>query len=1302
MDLNTIKRFDNHAHSYFSNIRLIDAICKPRDMILTAHKLGMAGMTLTDHECLCGHIELLKEEKDLKEKGLIPKEFKCGLGNEIYLVDDRHNIERYWHYILIAKNNTGHRALRELSSIAWYNGFNSRGMMRVPTEKNELVEIVKKYPNSLIASTACIGGEVAHFVLELVKAEDRNDEKEIFKWKKEIDSFMRFNIDLFDDDFYIEIAAATSEIQEVFNKRIKSIAKAYNRKIIIGSDAHYLTADDREVHKAYLNSKEGEREVDSFYYFSHMMDNEEAFNNLKNIYSEDEFIKICNNSMEIYNKIEGYNLEHKPIIPKVDVIEYPIKNKWSYNGIDIKAYPVLYSLLSKGNKQERYWINQCLEELINKELVKENYLQRLEIEADIIQTIGNKLENCLFEYFNTFQHYIDLFWECGSLSGPGRGSSVCFLSNYLLGITQLDPIKWKLKEWRFLNKERLELPDIDTDLCPSKRRTVFERIRQERGEINVLQVCTFGTEGTRSAIASAGRGYRSEAYPNGLSVEETQYLSSLIPMERGFLRSIKDCIYGNEEKGWQPIQPLINELNKFPGLLKIIQSIEGIVCRRGVHASGVILYNNSPFETNAIMRSPSGDLTTQFSLHESEFCGDVKYDYLVTEISDKITICVNLLQEANLMDKKLSLRECYNKYLHPSIINTNNPKLWEALKNGTVMDVFQFSTNVGLATAKKIQPKNPVELTSANALMRLMGEEGKERPIDRYCRLKNDIRLWYKEVADYGLTKEEIKVLEPYYLENYGVPCSQEDLMEVCLDPKIAHFSLSEANYARKIVAKKKIKEVPALKEKFVSQCPNRTLGEYVWETVMMPQMSYSFARPHSTAYSFVGIQTLYLATNFPEVFWNCACLIVNAGGADLADNNLQDDLENKSVNYGKISTAIGKMKRANINVLPPDINKSKLTFAPIMESNSIVYGVKGIEKIGTQIVCDIINNRPYISIEDFLNKVKVNKTQMVSLIKSGAFDGLYDSKSREQIMDYYIDLISDKKKRITLQNMQMLIQKNLIPEEFDFNIKLFNFNKYIKKKKKDNYYQLDSIALVFYCNHFDESLLKDTVINQGNSYALIEQSTWDNIYKKEMEVIKDWMKENQDMILDDLNLSIINENLEKYAEGNVSKWEMDSLSFYYHDHELQKLRYDLYGISDYFRLPNSPEISKTYISKDGKEISIYNLVRIAGTVIDKDKDKNTVTLLTREGVVNIKVWRSQFSVWDRQISEKDSDGNKKVLEKSWFTKGTKLIITGIKREDNFIPKKYKNTEYPLFERIDKLDDKGIILESTTERIMEE
>lgn len=443
-----------------------DSINRPKDLILTAAKLGLKGIALTDHEVLAGHVEWLQLEEKLKKENKIPQDFKCILGNEIYLTDDRRKSQKYFHFILIAKDTEGHRQLRELSSQAWYNSYYDRGMERVPTLKSELKNIIKKNKGHIIATSACLGGELPNLVLSLVKAENARNksEDEINSIKSEIINFLKFCTDLFDKDFYIEIAPnADSKEQITFNNRVKDIAKALGIKMIFATDAHYLTAKDRPMHKAYLNSKDGEREVDGFYGAAHLMDNQEAFDNLYPFYNEEEFSELCNNTMEIFDKVEKYDIFHNPIIPMVDVKDYP--KTLSYFGVNNSYkdeldsnWKTIKSLLLSDDPQERYWINQCMEGLLNKNLFNDEYISRIETEADIIKTISEKLGNCLFAYFNTFQHYIDLFWECGSLSGPGRGSSVCFLSNYLLGITQLDPIKWGLMEWRFLNKERVELP----------------------------------------------------------------------------------------------------------------------------------------------------------------------------------------------------------------------------------------------------------------------------------------------------------------------------------------------------------------------------------------------------------------------------------------------------------------------------------------------------------------------------------------------------------------------------------------------------------------------------------------------------------------------------------------------------------------------------------------------------------------------------------------------------------------------------------------------------------------------------
>lgn len=447
-------RFETHSHSHYSNIRLIDSINKPRDMILTASKLGYAGLALTDHEALCGHVEWLLLEQELKEKNLIAENFKCALGNEIYLTETREPKQKYWHFLLIAKNTEGHRALRELSSQAWLKGYTERRMERVPTLKTELEEIVKRFPNSLVADSSCLGSELDALVLALDDAEKQNDKELILEKKIEIDKFIRWCISLFHDDFYIEIAPGISSDQKRFNRRIKPIAKFYGLKIVMGTDAHYLTSEYREIHKAFLNSKDGEREVDSFYHDAHFMSDEEAYENLKDVFSKEEFEEMCQNSLEIMNKIGTYEIFHNPIIPETEVHPLPPIVDES-----LRDYPHLFELRKSENPQEREWVNSCISAMEKKGIGDKEHWERLELEADILCHISHKLGNCLFSYFNTFKDFIDTFWECGSITGPGRGSSGSFLSNYLLGITQLDPIEYNFPYFRFLNKDRAELPN---------------------------------------------------------------------------------------------------------------------------------------------------------------------------------------------------------------------------------------------------------------------------------------------------------------------------------------------------------------------------------------------------------------------------------------------------------------------------------------------------------------------------------------------------------------------------------------------------------------------------------------------------------------------------------------------------------------------------------------------------------------------------------------------------------------------------------------------------------------------------
>lgn len=795
----------------------------------------------------------------------------------------------------------------------------------------------------------------------------------------------------------------------------------------------------------------------------------------------------------------------------------------------------------------------------------------------------------------------------------------------------------------------MELPDIDIDLAPSKRAAIFEAIRKERGELGLVQVATFGTEGTKSSILTACRGYRTEEYPEGIDVDEAQYMSSLIPQERGFLWDINDVVYGNEEKDRKPVTDFIREVNKYSGLLDIIKSIAGLVNKRSSHASGVILYDKDPYTTAAFMRTPRGDLITAYDLHRAEAAGDTKYDFLLTEMCDKIIQCFKLLVEDKVIPN-LGLRELYNKYLHPEVIDTDNPELWKHLAAGDIMDVFQFSTDVGLAIAKKLKPKNPKEMTAANAMMRLMSEKGKESQQDRYVRIqKYGLNVFEREMQQAQMDNKMRKKMHQYCDEYWGCCAIQEQMMELLMD--VAGFTLGESNTARKIVAKKQMSKIPTLKEKVYSCFDNINAANYFWENAIAPQLGYAFSYNHSLPYSFVGLQSILLATQFNPIYWDTACIIVNSGSLednseeeivdiyepesqDLSEGITFQDLPDRSckirktnsTDYSKVAKAIGDTRAQGIRVSLANINKSSFGFKPDVENNQILYGLKGMLNIGDELIQTIIANRPYKSPKDFVNRVSPKKQSMISLIKGGAFDEMAD---RKFVMAWYLWTVCDKKSRLTLQNMPGLIKYNLLPldtPEQKMAKRVYEFNRYLKainKGNKSDYFELDNRAINFLIEIGAESLICNN--------ALLNQKIWDKqIYQKYMDIFRSWINNHKDETLQKMNDLIFMEEWNKYAgKGNISAWEMEVLCFYYHEHELKNANKTKYGFTNFFNLPEDPVVEKSW-KKGDKEIKIFKLSRLCGTCIAKNKTKSIVTILTTDGVVNVKFRKEVFALFDK------------------------------------------------------------------------
>ena len=1318
-----------HVHSDYSNIRMLDSINQLPLLFDRAKELGLTGMAITDHESLSGHIKAMQLLSSLREKAKTEEDkeywnnFKLILGNEIYLTRNdltKDNYikgqDKYFHFILLAKDAEGHKQLRELSSRAWSHSFR-QFIERVPTYYRDIEEIIGTNPGHVIGSTACLGSKFANLIREYL---DNNHSKEIVK---RIDNFVQWCQTQFGkDNFYIELQSSESDDQNIYNECALAYAKARGLKVIITTDAHYIKKEDRPLHKAYLNAGEGDRETDAFYSGTYLQSVEDIKGYMKNINSND-IDWMLDNTNEIANKIEEYSLYHKEIVPKIKLEKEFNCNPIIYESARKRDY--ISKFINSESEQDKYYINGILNGLEKKisQDKWEIYIDQINKEVAEVWEITQKIGNDLSSYFNTMAKVVDIMWNEGdSLVGVSRGSAGGFVSNYLLGITQMDPIKYGIENmyWRFIHRDRPELPDVDTDFQASKRPKVTAALKQYFESIGgeVYNIATFGTETAKAALQTAARGL---GYDSDLGL----YVSSLVPIDRGKVRTLQQCYYGDEEKDFAPIPQFVTTMNQYQDIWEVAQKVEGTICRRGLHACGMLIVNEDFCEHNAIMKAPNGTLCSQFELHDSEFMGGVKFDALTTDALDRIRTCLDLLLKYGYIEWEENLKETYNKYVGLENLDYETENMWNEIGENKISNLFQYDTPVGLATAKQVKPKSTMELAIANSLMRLMADESGVMPSETFTRYKNNIDLWYAEMHRYGLSDEEIKIMEKHLLANSGVCESQEGIMMISMDEHISNFSVKEANKLRKTIAKKKLAEIDSMHEMFMKK--GREVGtsdnllNYVWNVQVKRQLGYSFSVLHSFGYSLIAVQEMNLAYHYPTIFWNCANLIVDSAGIDENDEfvNLIDDFDpatesteetedednedeedmtkeekeevkkqNKTVNYGKIASAIGKMMALGINVELPDINKSEFTFTPDLETNSIIFGIKGINRINNDLAKAIIDNRPFVSLQDFLTKVKTNKVSAINLIKSGCFDKI-ENRAREDIMKDYIDQISDKKQRLTLQNMAMLIRENCVPEEFKTEVHIYNFNKYLKNFKKDIYYMLDERAFNFYEKMFDMDLVSQD--EQGN--FRIKQNEWDKIYKKQMTGIKEELKTNP-TILENLNQKLFNAMWNKYADGTISKWEMDSVCFYHHPHELAAIDRDRYLIEDYTSLSEEPVIDKIWTTKDGKEIPIFKLTRICGTVIDKNKTKNIVTLLTSDGVVNLKIYRAQFSKYDKQISVKDEiTGKKTIVERSWFKRGNKLMVVGIRRGDNFVPKMYKNNPYFTYpiELITAIDEDGIV-----------
>ncbi|MFC6456021.1 PHP domain-containing protein [Paenibacillus vulneris] len=1279
-----------HNHTDYSNLRLLDCTNDVKDLIKTAADLRYVGLAITDHESVSAHVQAIKITRQLKKDKKIPDDFKLILGNEIYLVDDLEDVKnnyksgvtKFPHFILLSKSYKGHEILRYLSSRAWGNGFYTGTMLRVPIEKKVLEEAVSKNPNQLIASTACLGSEINIALLKKREAVYHNQIEIIDECDQQIDRFLMWGINTFGrNNFYLELQPAFSSEQIYCNKQLLMLSKQYGLECIITTDTHYLRPEDRIIHKAFLNAKDGDREVDDFYEATFLQTKEEIYERL-NYIEKDAIDRAFKNTLKIGEMVEDYTIEHDTVIPKISLPEFNIRHlfKPAY-----EQYPYIKKMAFAKDEQDRYilkLIEDGFDEHIPRNTLSREYfhkvLARINVELGELWEISQQLNQTMSSYYITTAKIVDIIWqddECGgnSLVGSGRGSSGGFLICFLLGITQINPLDYgiEMPHWRHLHRSRPDIGalDIDIDTEGSKRPRIVQALKKYFGDERVLQVCTFGTEGSKSAIQTACRGL-------GIDSDIGLHISGLIPFERGENWSISDCLFGNKEKEREPVREFINEIEKYPNLKETALKLEGKINKRSIHAGGVIVFNEPFYKSNAMMKAPNGLPITQFNLDDSQAVGNIKFDLLTIEALDKIRTELDLLLEYKEIEWQGSLRKTFNKYLHPNIIEKDDPRIYKMLGDGTVPDLFQFSTAIGYQSAIKVKPKNLLEVASANSLMRLMSEGGGEQPIDTFVRFKNDINQWYEEMNSFGLSEDEVRIMEEYLLKLNGIADTQESVMLLTMDERIAGFSVKDANKLRKTIAKKQAREeFEERKKEFYESGRKRGTREnllnYVWKQIER-QRGYAFSILHTMAYSIVALQELNLNLKYDPLYWNTAVLSVNAASNDDGsdDDSEEEEKKNKSTNYGKVASAIGMMQSHGVKIGLPDINKASFGFKPDFEARQITYGLKGLVGVGDELASSLVEHRPFKSFDDFLVRMfdagLVKKGQLLQLIKAGCFDSFGD---RVSIMRQFISTrIYSPKDQLTMQNFNMLIENDLIPEEYMSYKRLFKFRKHVIKsvydtQDKNKLYILDDISRDFYMDNFTS----EGIVDYKNQQPIISEKVFKKEYDKKMAGVKKWLQSEDTlkMVNEQLYMNDWNNN----ASGTISKWEMDSLSFYYNEHELSNVNKEKYEIKDFYSLPEEPIITGYYESR-GQRRPRFKLCCIVGTVLDRDKNKHTVALLTTDGVVTIKYYDGAFAHYNKQVSRQSGD-KKEILEKSWFTRGNKLVVYGYRRGSQFKPYKY-------------------------------
>lgn len=935
-----------HVHTEFS---LLDGSCKIKEIVARAKELGMDSLAITDHGVMYGVIDFYKAAKEVGIKPIIGCEVYVAPGSR-FNKEAGQSEDKYHHLVLLAENNKGYANLMKIVSKGFIDGFYYKPRVDY--------EVLEQYHEGIIALSACLAGEVQKY---LARGFYEEGKKAALKYQ---DIFGKGN-------YYLELQDHGIPEQKMVNSSLLRMSKELDIELVATNDVHYINAEDSVAHDILLCIQTGKKVSDE-----DRMRYEGGQFYLK---SEDEMRKLFPYALQALENT------HK-IAQRCNVeIEFGVTKLPRYDVPDgYTSWEYLNYLCTKGLNEKYPDDDGTLRE-------------RLDYELGIINKMG------YVDYFLIVWDFINYAKSNDIMVGPGRGSAAGSIVSYCLGITDIDPIKYDLLFERFLNPERVSMPDIDVDFCYERRQEVIDYVVRKYGKDRVVQIVTFGTLAARNVIRDVGRVL-------DLPYAIVDEVAKMIPKDIGI--TIQKALDQSED-----FRKLYNSNEEVKNLINMAKRLEGLPRHTSMHAAGVVISQKSVDEYVPLSRASDGSVTTQYIMTTLEELGLLKMDFLGLRT---LTVIQNAVKYA---EKSTGRKIDINK------IDYNDKNVLDYIGTGKTDGIFQLESSGMKNFMKELKPQSLEDIIAGISLYR----PGPMDFIPKYLEGKNN-----PDNITYDCPQLE-KILKP----TYGCIVYQEQVMQIVRE--LAGYTLGRSDLVRRAMSKKKQSVMEKEKKNFVYGNPEENVKGCIANGIdeqiaikiyndMMDFAKYAFNKSHAAAYAVVSYQTAFLKYYYPVEYM--AALMTSV-------------IENST----KVSEYIVTSRSMGIKLLPPDINEGESGFS--VKNNSIVYGLSAIKSIGKSVIDTIVEERElngkYTSLKNFIERLsgkEVNKRTVENFIKAGAFDSL--DGNRRQLMTVYsriIDSVNEEKKKSITGQMSLF---DLVSDEdkADYEIRMPDLEEYSKEEK--------------------------------------------------------------------------------------------------------------------------------------------------------------------------------------------------------------------------------------------------------------